>query len=35
VVAMAGIGVQRVLGFTVMTFLLGTVVFGAALLLLV
>ncbi|MEX3955618.1 TIGR00366 family protein [Trinickia sp. EG282A] len=35
VVAMAGIGVQRVLGFTVMTFLLGTVVYGMALLLLV
>jgi short-chain fatty acids transporter len=35
VVAMAGVGVQRVLGFTLMTFLLGTVVFGAALLLLV
>jgi short-chain fatty acids transporter len=35
VVAMAGVGVQRVLGFTVMTFLLGTVVFGAALLLLI
>jgi short-chain fatty acids transporter len=35
VVAMAGIGVQRVLGFTLMTFLLGAVVFGAALLLLV
>jgi short-chain fatty acids transporter len=33
VVAMAGIGVQRVLGFTFMTFLLGTVVFGVALLL--
>lgn len=35
VVAMAGIGVQRVLGFTLMTFLLGAVVFGAALLLLI
>jgi short-chain fatty acids transporter len=35
VVAMAGIGVQRVLGFTVMTFLLGSVVFGVALLLLI
>ncbi|CDY77215.1 Short chain fatty acids transporter [Caballeronia glathei] len=35
VVAMAGIGVQRVLGYTVMTFLLGSVVFGAALLLLI
>ncbi|MCY0386227.1 TIGR00366 family protein [Robbsia sp. Bb-Pol-6] len=32
VVAMAGVGVQRVLGFTVMTFLLAAVVFGAALL---
>ncbi|KAA1006868.1 short-chain fatty acid transporter [Paraburkholderia panacisoli] len=35
VVAMAGIGVQRVLGFTVMTFLVGALVYGAALLLLV
>jgi short-chain fatty acids transporter len=35
VVAMAGIGVQRVLGFTVMTFLLGSVVFGVALLVLI
>lgn len=35
VVAMAGIGVQRVLGFTMMTFILGSIVFGAALLLLV
>ena len=35
VVAMAGIGVQRVLGFTMMTFLLGSVVFGVALLVLV
>ncbi|RKF46768.1 short-chain fatty acid transporter [Paraburkholderia fungorum] len=34
VVAMAGVGVQRVLGFTVVTFLVGTVVYGAALLLL-
>ena len=34
VVAMAGIGVQRVLGFTVTTFVLGAVVYGAALLLL-
>lgn len=32
VVAMAGVGVQRVLGFTVMTFALAAVVFGAALL---
>jgi short-chain fatty acids transporter len=35
VVAMAGIGVQRVLGFTVMTFIVGALVYGAALLLLV
>src|SRR5450830_1140569 len=35
VVAMAGIGVQRVLGFTFMTFLVGAVIYGAALLLLV
>ncbi|MDE1179941.1 TIGR00366 family protein [Paraburkholderia sp.] len=35
VVAMAGIGVQRVLGFTVMTFLVGAVVYGVALVLLV
>ncbi|SEK05535.1 short-chain fatty acid transporter [Paraburkholderia diazotrophica] len=35
VVAMAGIGVQRVLGFTVMTFAVGVLVYGAALLLLV
>lgn len=34
VVAMAGVGVQRVLGFTVVTFLVGTVIYGAALLLL-
>ncbi|WP_186136977.1 short-chain fatty acid transporter [Burkholderia gladioli] len=32
VVAMAGVGVQRVLGFTVMTFAVGLVVYGAALL---
>jgi short-chain fatty acids transporter len=32
VVAMAGVGVQRVLGFTVMTFALGLIVYGAALL---
>lgn len=32
VVAMAGVGVQRVLGFTVMTFAFGLVVYGAALL---
>lgn len=35
VVAMAGVGVQRVLGFTMMTFLLGAVVYGAAFLILV
>ena len=35
VVAMAGIGVQRVLGFTLMTFVVGALVYGAALLLLV
>jgi short-chain fatty acids transporter len=32
---MAGIGVQRVLGFTMMTFVLGSIVFGVALLLLI
>lgn len=35
VVAMAGIGVQRVLGFTVVTFLVGLVIYGAAMLFLV
>jgi short-chain fatty acids transporter len=35
VVAMAGIGVQRVLGFTAVTFLVGALVYGAALLLLI
>ncbi len=35
VVAIAGIGIQRVLGFTVVTFLVAGVVYGAALLLLV
>jgi short-chain fatty acids transporter len=35
VVAIAGIGVQRVLGFTTLTFFVGTLVYGAALLLLV
>ncbi len=35
VVAMAGVGVQRVLGFTVMTFAVGLVVYGAALLIFV
>lgn len=35
VVAMAGIGVQRVLGFTLITFIVGAIVFGAALLILV
>jgi len=34
VVAMAGIGIQRVLGFTVVTFAVAAVVYGAALLLL-
>lgn len=35
VVAMAGIGIQRVLGYTVMTFLIAGFIYGAALLLLV
>jgi short-chain fatty acids transporter len=35
VVAMAGVGVQRVLGFTAMIFVLGAVVYGAAFLLLI
>ncbi|KVL22221.1 TIGR00366 family protein [Burkholderia sp. MSMB1826] len=35
VVAMAGIGVQRVLGYTALTFLLGAIVYGCALLWLV
>ncbi len=35
VVAIAGIGIQRVLGFTVVTFLVAGVIYGAALLLLV
>ncbi|MBN3751513.1 short-chain fatty acid transporter [Paraburkholderia sp. Tr-20389] len=35
VVAMAGVGVQRVLGFTVMTFAVGLVVYGASLLIFV
>ncbi len=35
VVSIAGIGIQRVMGFTTLTFLIGTVVYGAALLLLV
>ena len=34
VVAIAGIGIQRVLGFTVVTFMVAGVVYGAALLLL-
>jgi len=34
VVAMAGVGVQRVLGFTFATFLVGAIVYGASLLLL-
>ena len=35
VVAIAGIGIQRVLGFTVVTFLVSAIVYGAALLLLI
>jgi len=35
VVAIAGIGIQRVMGFTVLTFLVGAVIYGAALLLLI
>jgi short-chain fatty acids transporter len=35
VVAIAGIGIQRVLGFTVVTFLVSLVIYGAALLLLI
>ena len=35
VVAMAGIGIQRVLGYTVVTFAIAAVVYGAGLLLLV
>jgi short-chain fatty acids transporter len=35
VVAIAGIGIQRVMGFTVLTFVVSTLVYGAALLLLV
>ncbi|MBV9874099.1 MAG: short-chain fatty acid transporter [Verrucomicrobia bacterium] len=35
VVAVAGISIRRVMGFTVMSFLLGTALFGAALLILV
>ena len=35
VVAIAGIGIQRVLGFTVITFVVSTIVYGAALLLLI
>ena len=35
VVAIAGIGIQRVLGLTVVTFIVATVIYGAALLLLV
>jgi short-chain fatty acids transporter len=35
VVAIAGIGIQRVLGLTVITFIVATVIFGAALLLLI
>jgi short-chain fatty acids transporter len=33
VVAMAGIGIQRVMGFTVVTFAVAAIVYGAALLL--
>jgi short-chain fatty acids transporter len=35
VVAIAGIGIQRVMGFTVLTFVVGTIIYGAALLLLI
>jgi short-chain fatty acids transporter len=35
VVAIAGIGIQRLLGFTVLTFLVSTLIYGAALLLLI
>jgi len=35
VVAVAGISIRRVMGFTVMSFLLGIVLFGVALLILV
>ena len=35
VVAIAGIGIQRVMGFTVLTFVVSTLIYGAALLLLV
>jgi short-chain fatty acids transporter len=35
VVAVARISIRRVIGFTVMSFLLGTVLFGVALLILV
>jgi len=35
VVAIAGIGIQRVMGFTVLTFAVSTLVYGAALLLLI
>jgi short-chain fatty acids transporter len=35
VVAIAGIGIQRVLGFTVVTFIVATVIYGAALLILI
>ena len=34
-VAIAGIGIQRVMGFTVVTFIVATVIYGAALLLLI
>jgi len=35
VVAIAGIGIQRVMGFTVLTFAVSAVIYGAALLLLI
>jgi len=35
VVAIAGIGIQRVLGYTVITFVVSTVIYAAALLLLI
>jgi short-chain fatty acids transporter len=35
VVAIAGIGIQRVLGFTVLTFMVSTLIYGAALLVLI
>ena len=35
VVAIAGIGIQRVLGFTIVTFMVATLIYGAALLVLI